>query len=59
MGAEHDRLDLEIKQLERDKKAAELANLKAGEKSRWVTPTILLALIPIVGTFGGWVWIKQ
>jgi hypothetical protein len=56
MGAEHDRLDLEIKQLERDKKAAELANLRAGEKPRWVTPAILLALIPIVGTFSGWGW---
>jgi hypothetical protein len=56
MGAEHDQLDLEIKQLERDKKAAELANLRAGERPRWVTPAIFLALLPVVGTFGGWAW---
>jgi hypothetical protein len=52
MGHEHDQLDLEIKRLERDKKATEIEQLK---KTKWVTPTFLLALLPLIGGFGLWV----
>jgi hypothetical protein len=54
MSDDQDGLDLEIKRLERDKKAVELERLKAGERTKWVTPTVLLSLLPIIGGLGLW-----
>lgn len=50
-------LDAEIKRLDRDKKLEELRQLKtAGSPwTRWLTPTVLLALIPLLAAFGAWV----
>lgn len=49
-------LDAEIKRLDRDKKLEELRQLKtAGSPwTRWLTPTFLIAAIPLLAAFGAW-----
>jgi hypothetical protein len=50
-----DELDCRIKELEREKREEELRQLKANARVRWVTPTVLAALLPLMAGFGLWV----
>jgi hypothetical protein len=54
MGDHLQALDLEIKQLERDKRVEEIRQLKANSKTKWITPAALAALIPLIAGFGVW-----
>jgi hypothetical protein len=45
---------MEIKQLERDKLAEEIRQLKASGKRQWITPAALTGLIPILAGLGIW-----
>jgi hypothetical protein len=53
-----DDLDRRLKELELDKRREELRQLKASAKvtwvSSWVTPAVVLALIPLLGGLGLW-----
>lgn len=50
-----DRLEIEIKRLERDKRIEEIKQIKASGKTRWITPTALAALLPMLAGIGLWV----
>jgi len=47
-------IEAEIKQLERDKLAEELTQLKASGKRQWITPTALASLVPLLAGLGIW-----
>ena len=47
-------VEMEIKQLERDKLAEEIRQLKASGKRQWITPAALTGLIPILAGLGIW-----
>ena len=47
-------IEAEIKQLERDKLAEELRQLKASGKRQWITPTALASLVPLLAGLGIW-----
>jgi hypothetical protein len=47
-------IERQIKELERDKRLEEIKQLRADAKTRWITPAFLIALLPILGTFGWW-----
>lgn len=47
-----DDLEQRIKELEREKREEELRQLKANAKFRWITPTVLIAMLPLLGGFG-------
>ncbi|MGE3808238.1 MAG: hypothetical protein AB7K24_26555 [Gemmataceae bacterium] len=42
-------------QLNRDKRAEELEQLKLGRKYRWITPGALAVMFPMLGGLGLWV----
>lgn len=42
-----DDIDLQLKELERDKRLEEIRLLRANAKTRWITPTALAALLPL------------
>ncbi|WP_315837753.1 hypothetical protein [Bradyrhizobium prioriisuperbiae] len=50
-----DNLDHLIKELERETREEELRQLKANAKVRWITPTVMAALLPLLAGFGIWV----
>jgi hypothetical protein len=56
-----DDLERRIKELERETREEELRQLKANAKLRWITPTVLAALLPLLGAFGLWLFgeVKQ
>ena len=47
-------IELEMKQLERDKLAEELRQIKASGTRQWITPTALASLVPLFAAFGIW-----
>jgi hypothetical protein len=47
-------VEAEIKQLEREKLAEEIRQLKASGKRQWITPAALTGLIPILAGLGIW-----
>jgi hypothetical protein len=51
----HDDIDRQIKELERDKRLEEIKQLRAGARTRWITPTAFAALLPLVAGFGLWI----
>ena len=50
-----EQLDLQLKQLERDKRLEEVKQLKASERRKWITPTAVVAILPLVAGFGLWI----
>jgi len=50
-----DDLDRRIKELERETREEQLRQLKVNAKLRWVTPTTLVALLPLFAGFSLWV----
>jgi hypothetical protein len=42
-------------ELERDKRLEEIRQLRVNAKTRWITPTVLVALLPLLGGFGLWI----
>ena len=54
-------LERRLKELEREKREEELRQLKANAKTWWITPAALLALLPLVGGLGAWIFneVKQ
>lgn len=56
-----DDIERQIKELERDKRLEEIKQLRAGAKTRWVTPTVMVALLPLLAGFGVWIFgeVKQ
>jgi hypothetical protein len=48
-------IERQIKELERDKRLEEIKQLRADAKTRWITPTVLVALLPLLGGFGLWI----
>ena len=50
-----DDIDRRIKELERETREEELRQLKANAKVRWITPTAIAALLPLLAGFGLWV----
>jgi hypothetical protein len=50
-----DELDRHIKELERETREEQLRQLKANAKVRWITPTALAALLPLLAGLGLWV----
>jgi hypothetical protein len=53
MDAQRD-IDRELKELERDKRAEELRQLRGNSRIRWITPAALAALLPLLAGFGVW-----
>lgn len=53
--ASPDELDRHIKELERETREEQLRQLKANAKVRWITPTALAALLPLLAGLGLWV----
>jgi hypothetical protein len=49
-----DDLERQIKELERDKRLEEVKQLRAAARTRWITPTALAALLPLLAGFGVW-----
>jgi hypothetical protein len=50
-----EQLEIEIKRLERDKRIEEIKQIKASGRTRWITPTALAILLPMLAGFGLWV----
>lgn len=50
-----DDIERQIKELERDKRLEEIKQLRASAKARWITPTALVALLPLFAGFGVWI----
>jgi len=50
-----DDIERQIKELERDKRIEEIRQLQASGKTRWIAPTALAALLPLLAGFGVWV----
>ncbi|BEU03239.1 hypothetical protein OAG1_20390 [Agarivorans sp. OAG1] len=50
-----DDIERQIKELERDKRLEEIRQLRASAKTRWITPTALAALLPLLAGFGIWI----
>jgi hypothetical protein len=48
-------LDRQLKQLELEKQTEELRQLRANSRIRWITPTALAALLPLLAGFGLWI----
>ena len=48
-------IDRQLKQLELDKRTEELRQLRGNSRIRWITPTALAALLPLLAGFGIWV----
>lgn len=49
------RKDHELQELEREKLREEINQLRASAKTKWVTPTVLGVLLPLVAGFGVWI----
>jgi multidrug efflux pump subunit AcrA (membrane-fusion protein) len=49
-----EQLDLEIKQLERDKKLAEIQQIRSNARSKWITPAFVLGILPVFAALGLW-----
>lgn len=47
-------VDRQLKQLELEKHTEELRQLRANGRIRWITPTALAALLPLLAGFGLW-----
>ena len=50
-----DDIERQIKELERDKRIEEIRQLRASGKTRWITPTALAALLPLLTGLGIWI----
>ena len=50
-----DQLEIEIKRLERDKRIEEIKQIKASGRTRWITPTALAAVLPLIAGLGLWI----
>ena len=50
----HDDIERELKELERDKRLEEVKQLRAGARTRWITPTAFAALLPLLAGFAVW-----
>ena len=48
-------IERQIKELERDKRVEEIRQLRESAKTRWITPTALALLLPLLATFGVWI----
>jgi hypothetical protein len=48
-------VDRQLKQLELEKHTEELRQLRANGRIRWITPTALAALLPLLAGFGLWI----
>jgi hypothetical protein len=47
-------IERQIKELERDKHREEIKQLRADAKRHWITPTVLIAVLPVLGAFAWW-----
>lgn len=52
---ESDDIERQLKELERDKKIEEVRQLRANARTRWITPTALAALLPLIAGFTVWI----
>lgn len=50
-----DQLDIELRQLERDRRIEEIRQLKARGRAQWITPAALAAMVPLLAGLGIWV----
>lgn len=51
-----DNIEHQIKELERDKRIEEIKQLRTKGKRSWITPTVITALLPLLGAFFLWVY---
>ena len=50
-----DDIEQQIKELDRDKRIEELRRLRASSKTKWISPTVLALLLPLLGGSGLWI----
>lgn len=50
-----EQLDVEIRRLERDRRAEEIRQLRDNGRRQWITPAALAALLPLLAGLGLWV----